>query len=185
MGRGESFASILAAAQAGAEWALADLYAQFNPRLERYFAARAPTSGEDLAAETWIGVARALREFRGDEKSFRSWLFTIGYRRLADHWKQTASDPDPVDPSAMTAWAGSSDPEAVVIEALSAREAARRIVGCLSADQADVVLLRLLGDLDAEQVGEVLGKRPGAVRALQHRAVQKLKEEFSLEGVTE
>jgi RNA polymerase sigma factor (sigma-70 family) len=184
MGTGEAFESILGAAQAGADWAFAKLYVEFNPPLERYFAARAPTSREDLASETWVGAARGLGEFRGDERRFRSWLFTIAYRRLVDHWKQEASAPDLLDPAAMRGWVGSDDPEESAVEAMSALEAARRIVGCLSADQADVVLLRLLGDLDVDQVAEVLGKQPGAVRALQHRALQKLKKEISLEGVT-
>jgi RNA polymerase sigma-70 factor, ECF subfamily len=185
MGRGAAFESILAAAQAGADWALAKLYVEYNPPLERYFGARAPASREDLASETWIGAARGLGEFRGDERRFRSWLFTIAYRRLVDHWKQAAAAPDLLDPAAMRGWVGEDDPEETAVEAMSAQEAARRIAGCLSSDQADVVLMRLLGDLDVDQVAEVLGKRPGAVRALQHRALQKLRKEISLEGVTQ
>jgi RNA polymerase sigma factor (sigma-70 family) len=184
MATGDEFESTLAAAQMGAEAAFATLYAEFNPRLERYFAARAPGAGEDLASETWMGAARALGEFRGDERQFRSWLFTIAYRRLMDHWNERATNPDLMDPAAMTAWVGTDDPEQSVIGAMSAQEAARRIVGCLSAEQADVVLLRLLGDLDIDDVAAILGKRPGAIRALQHRALRKLKKEISLEGVT-
>jgi RNA polymerase sigma factor (sigma-70 family) len=185
MAAAEAFESILAAAQTGAEWAFEKLYIEFNPRLERYFGARAPAVRDDLTAETWISVAGTLRAFRGDERQFRSWLFTIAYRRLVDHWKQAASAPEPVDPFSMTGRGGDDDPEVAVVESMSAQEAARRIVACLPPDQGDVILLRVLGDLDVEQVAEILGKRPGAVRALQHRALKTLKKEISLEAVTE
>lgn len=179
-----AFESVLAAAQSGAEWAFDRLYADLNPSLASFFAARAPYGGEDLAAETWMGVARAIGGFRGDEERFRSWLFTIAYRRLVDYRNRAISDPDLVDPSAMTAWVGGDDPEATAIEAMSTQAAARLVVTCLSAEQADVVLLRLLGDLDVDQVAEILRKRPGAVRALQHRALRKLRQEISLSSVT-
>lgn len=181
----EAFESILSAAQAGAEWAFEKLYVEFNPRLERYFGARAPGVREDLTAETWISVAGTLPAFRGDGRQFRSWLFTIAYRRLVDHWKAAATEPEPVDPITMTVREGGHDPADAVVDSMSAQEAARRIVACLPPDQADVVLLRVLGDLDVDQVAGIVGKRPGAVRALQHRAVKTLKKEISLEAVTE
>ena len=45
---------------------------------------------------------------------------------------------------------------------------------CLPADQAEIVLLRVLGDLDVAQVAAIVGKSPGAVRIAQHRALQRL-----------
>jgi RNA polymerase sigma factor (sigma-70 family) len=185
VGIGEAFESTLVAAQAGAEWAFAQLYGEFNHRLLRYFAARAPDAADDLTAETWFGAAKALGEFRGDETQFRSWLFTIAHRRLADYWKQRPTRAESVDPSRLMDRVGTESADRRADEIMSADEAVRRIVRSLSPDQADVILLRVLGDLDVEEVASILGKRPGAVRALQHRALQKLKREISMEGVTE
>lgn len=181
----DAFESVLAAAQTGAEWAFERLYVEYNPRLERYFGGRSPAAGEDLTAETWISAARGLAGFEGDETKFRSWLFTIAHRRLVDHIRQRAGVPEPVDPASVTGGEGGVEPEASVVESMSGREAALRITRVLPPDQAEVVLLRVLGELDVAQVAEIVGKRPGAVRALQHRALRKLKEEFSLEGITE
>ena len=47
----------------------------------------------------------------------------------------------------------------------------------LPADQAEVVLLRVVGELSAEETGHVMGKRPGTVRVLQHRALERLSRE--------
>ena len=189
---GEAFESVLVAAQAGAEWAFAALYDDFNPRLLRYFVARAPRVADDLAAETWLGVAGGLRTFAGDEPSFRSWLFTIAHRRLVDHWRDQAADAGGATSGTygMAAHAPtpgadlSQGPEEIVVGADSAQAAARKIASLLSPDQAEVILLRVVGGLDLEQVAEVLGKRPGTIRVLQHRALKKLAREISLEDVT-
>jgi RNA polymerase sigma-70 factor (ECF subfamily) len=51
---------------------------------------------------------------------------------------------------------------------------AARVVAVLPHDQADVVLLRVLGGLEVDDVARVLHKQPGAVRALQQRALRRL-----------
>jgi DNA-directed RNA polymerase specialized sigma24 family protein len=42
----------------------------------------------------------------------------------------------------------------------------------------------VIGQLDAETVGTILGKRPGTVRVMQHRALRRLASVLELEGVT-
>jgi RNA polymerase sigma-70 factor (ECF subfamily) len=46
----------------------------------------------------------------------------------------------------------------------------------LSDEQLEVVLLRVVGDLDASQVAALLGRTENWVRVTQHRAVQRLAE---------
>ncbi len=182
---GSEFEGVLAAAQAGGEWAFAVLYRDLNPRLVRYLGAKAPGVAEDLAAETWLGAARGLGSFQGDEGAFRGWLFTIAGRRLVQHWRDTARRPaTPVAPGSLLERRAADDPEAEGLAAVSAQEAARTIAAALSPDQADVVLLRMLGGLDVDQVAAVLGKRPGTVRVLQHKALRRLADRFSPEVLT-
>lgn len=69
--------------------------------------------------------------------------------------------------------------EAEVVAASAGDDAARRIVSLLPADQAEVILLRVVGDLSVEQVAEIVGKRPGTVRVLQSRGLKRLSEYFS------
>jgi RNA polymerase sigma-70 factor (ECF subfamily) len=65
-----------------------------------------------------------------------------------------------------------------------ALDAALRRVARLPDDQAEVVALRVLAGLSAEQVAEIVGKRAGAVRVLQHRGLRRLANELTAEGVT-
>jgi RNA polymerase sigma-70 factor (ECF subfamily) len=182
----EDFPAVLAAAQSGAEWALGRIYRELNPSLLRYLAAQAPGAAEDLASETWLGAARRLRGFRGDEEAFRAWLFTIAHHRLVQHWRQAKRRPSvPADPATMADHPAVDNPESQVVDAAVAVAAARRITELLSPAQAEVVLLRVLAGLDVDHVAAVLGKRPGAVRVLQTRALRNLAyRNFTLEEVT-
>ena len=80
--------------------------------------------------------------------------------------------------------AGRDDPEAAALDAVSADEVRRRLVELLPPDQADVVLLGVVGGLDTRRIADVLGKRPGTVRVLQHRALRRLAKAFDAPGVT-
>ncbi len=183
---GAEFQSVLAAAQTGAEWAFAVLYRDLNPRLSRYFWAQAPSVAEDLASETWLAAARRLPSFRGDEEAFRGWLFTIGRRRLIQHWRDSQRHPSrPADPATLSDGIAPDDTEAAALDAAGAREAAQAIAAALSRDQADVILLRVLAGLSVDEVARILGKRPGAVRVLQHKALRRLAGKFSLAEVTQ
>ena len=72
----------------------------------------------------------------------------------------------------------------MVLDDLTAQGAVERLVHCLPADQAEIVLLRVLGELDIEQIAGVVGKSTGAVRVAQHRALQRLQRAFRKKSVT-
>ncbi len=182
---GEEYRDVLDAARAGEERAFARLYRDLNAPLLRYFAAHAPSEAEDLASETWLAAARRLGSFEGDERDFRAWLFTIAHRRLVQHWRDAARRPRQVaGAETFETVLGSSDTEREALEATEAVAAARALAAALTRDQAQVVLLRVLGELTVEEVAAALGKRPGTVRVLQHRALRRLAEKFALDHVT-
>lgn len=179
VGRDADFQALLRAAQAGAEWALARLYRDAHPRLLRYLRARHAVDPDDLAADVWLEAATKLERFHGDEVDLRRWLFTIARRRLVDGKRREARRrTEPVAAETLASVPAPDDPEAAAIGAVTLETALRR-VAALPRDQADVVLLRVLGDLSVEDVAELLGKRPATVRVLQHRALARLSRELS------
>ena len=180
----EAFDSVLAAAQAGAEWALTILYRELHPRVLRYLSARERVEAEDVASEVWLDVASGLHRFEGDEAGFRAWVFTIARRRLLDLRRRAAVRKTTPTPHEMLGDRGIGNVEEEALAALGTDEALAWIAD-LSPDQADVVLLRVLGDLSVGEVAAIVHKRPGAVRALQHRALRKLARTVSRELVTE
>ena len=169
----EQFEPVLAAARTGAEWAIAALYRQHNPRLLRYLRAQAGDDAQDIASETWMDAARGLKAFDGDEDGFRGWLFTIARRRLIDHRRRQGRRSGEADATG----AARSAEDAAFAGGLG-DEAARRILAALPPELAEIVLLRVVADLDVERVAQITGRKPGTVRVMQHRALRRLARDF-------
>jgi RNA polymerase sigma-70 factor (ECF subfamily) len=181
VGFGDQFGPVLAAARTGDEWALAALYREFHPGLLRYLRAQEPNDGEDLVADAWLDAATGLDRFQGDEWAFRRWLFTIARRRLIDHRRRRGRAPrSGAGLDALVERPGPDDTEGAVL-ASDDTEAALARIAALPPDQGEVILLRVLAGLDVAEVAEILGKKPGAVCVLQHRALQRLAEQFARE----
>ena len=88
---GESdFETVLAAARAHEAWALERLYTTLAPAVAGFLRLQSAAEPDDLTSEVFVGVLRNLSTFRGDEGHFRSWVFTIAYRRLTDERRASA-----------------------------------------------------------------------------------------------
>lgn len=172
------FPALLQRAAQGDENAATELFAEYHPRLERFLRGLEPKAADDLVGEVWLAVARGLPGFDGGAAEFSAWLFTIARNRLADHRRTAARRrTDPVGDLAdrgLDATDAASDPAVVVVGRLSAAQAVALVATHLPAEQAEVVLLRVVGGLDVAQVAAVLGRTAGWVRVNQHRALQRL-----------
>jgi RNA polymerase sigma-70 factor (ECF subfamily) len=73
------------------------------------------------------------------------------------------------------------DPAEEVAALVDGSDAVRRIAALLPAVQAEIVLLRVVGELSVEEVAAIVGKRPATVRVAQHRALRRLARELSRE----
>jgi RNA polymerase sigma-70 factor (ECF subfamily) len=173
----------LARAQDGDPDALRQLFRAYQPRLLRFLRGLEPAAAEDLAGEVWLAVAGRLDRFVGGERDFRAWLFAVARNRLADHRRRAARRPrlvaidgELVD-TASSQHQGSSgdgDPADLAVDRLSAQAAIDALVADLSPDQAEVVLLRVVGGLSVEEVAALTARSPGGVRVLQHRALKRM-----------
>ena len=178
----QDFETVLAAARAGAEWAWAALYRDLAPGVAGYLRSRGAQEPDDITGEVFLQVVRDLARFTGSERELRAWVFTIAHHRLLDD--RRARGRRPVEPAGADLAPPGGAPGADE-EALGALGAARvrRVLGALSADQQAVLALRILGDLTVEEVAGVLGRRVGAVKALQRRGLAAARREIEREGV--
>jgi RNA polymerase sigma-70 factor (ECF subfamily) len=166
------FEGALAAAAAGAESAFARLWREHQPVLLRYLRVAAADAAEDLASETWLEASRDLGGFSGGSDAFRAWLFTIARHQVLDHRRRGARRPKTAGPDVPDR-SGGPDPADAVEEALST-ERALRLIATLPPDQAEALVLRVVGGLDVAAVARIMGKRPGHVRVLTHRGLRAL-----------
>ena len=146
-------------------------FAQLQEDMIRYLRAVAGADvAEDVASQVWVEVVGRASEFRGDEAALRRLVFATARRRALDQhrrwWRRKVNLHPPGDRVLeRAAW---EDPE--VVE----RDRALMWIARLPKAQAEVVLLRVIGDLSTEEVAEMTGRSPGSVRVLQHRALRRL-----------
>jgi RNA polymerase sigma factor (sigma-70 family) len=180
----ENFKATLKAARAGDEPAWRAIYAELAPPLLGYLRAKGATNPEDLLGEVMLQIVRDLPGFKGGKRDFKAWAFTIAHHRLLDERRHDARRPaEPTPGPELERLGPLGDTEDDALRGLSAERVAN-LLSQLSPDQQNVILLRVLGDLTCEQTAEVLGKTEGAVKALQHRGLQAIKNELQKERVT-
>lgn len=180
MGDRVPFARVLAGAQADAPWAYERLYRSLSPSVCGYLRIQGAADPEDLTSEIFLGAFRGIRTFAGDEAQFRSWVFTIAHRRLTDERRARGCRPLLADAALPDAAGGDVEEEA--LRRLSA-ERVRTLCAGLAPDQGDVLVLRLVSGLTVEAIAGILGKTPGAVKALQRRGLCALRRNLEHQGV--
>ena len=167
------FAETLACAQQGDEAAFTELFRSLNPGVVRYLTVLGGRSlAEDLAAETWISALRTFTSFSGDERAFRAWLFTIARARWVDAVRAQSRRPELITDT--TPDAPSDDDVHAQVELGFTTEWALSVIATLPADQAEVVTLRVVGQLEVGEVAELTGRTANHVRVLTHRGLKRL-----------
>lgn len=131
---------------------------------------------EDLAHQVflraWVELQRGA--YRDQGHPFGSWLYRIARNLVIDHWRRLkyAVSLDETAEELPT-----NDPE--LGERLDRNRDARALVHAiqkLKEIEQDVLLLRFTEELPVKTVAETLGKTEGAVKLIQHRAIEKLRE---------
>lgn len=181
---GDSFPNVILAARSGAEWAWATLYRELAPSIRGYLRFRGAEEPDDLLGEVFLQLVRDLDGYDGNERDFRAWVFTIAHHRLLDARRRQARRPVHSVPDLfleLEADVGDVEDEAMTGLTLSR---VRELIGRLSPDQQDVVLLRLFGELSVPEVAGIVGKRVGAVKAALRRGLATLRKEISREAVS-
>ncbi len=179
----DDFDEVLARARAGSAEAFTLLYEDLVRPVAAYLRARGVRDVEDLTSEVFLAVFTSVGRFTGGQVPFRSWVFTIAHRRLVDHWRSgSRSVPQaPYEPQDDDRSTESAENQALDV---LGEERALELLAMLTDDQREVLVLRIVADLTVEQVAEVVGKRPGAVKALQRRGLSTLRRILESEAVT-
>jgi len=160
--------------------AIEALLEQIRPMVVRYCRARlGQLSGhyhiaDDVAQEVCIAVVYALPRYRDMGRPFASFVFGIASHKVADAMRNAARLAIPTEdlPDGPDERPG---PEETVVAYIEA-ERARALLARLPEHQRELLVLRVLTGLSAEETGHALGMSPGAVRVAQHRALARLRE---------
>jgi RNA polymerase sigma-70 factor (ECF subfamily) len=165
---------LVVAARSGQAWALTEIWQRHAPAVSGYLRVRGAQDPDDLTSEVFLAVFERLPSFHGDDADLRAFVFTVAHHRLVDDLRRRSRRGESLPYDAAEDPRVSASAEAIALDALG-EQRVHELLGALSPDQREVILLRVLGDLSLEQTAHVVGKRVGAVKALQHRALASLR----------
>jgi RNA polymerase sigma-70 factor (ECF subfamily) len=156
--------------------AFGELYQYFLPKIFGYFSARVKKKevSEELTSTVFLKVAENIKTFSAKKgMSFSGWIFRIAHNVLVDYWR------------AKKATITTESEEACAIpsqENLSketeVREHMRAVEKCLDRlplTEREIIRMRAWEGCEYEEIGEIVGKKSGAIRMALSRALEKMR----------
>lgn len=183
-----AFHELVRSSMQGEQEAVATLFAWVRPAIVRYCRSRIGRSGsayssaDDVAQEICMAVLGALARYGDEPESFLPFVYGIAAHKVADAHRaagRNRSEPVAEVPDEPETDAG---PEQRAMQQDLSRRM-KDLLDVLPDKQRDIVLLRVVVGLSAEETAEAIGSTPGAVRVAQHRALARLRKTLSAEEV--
>ncbi len=165
---------VITRARAGDRQAFAELYDEYVDRVYRYllFRVREAADAEDLTSEVFTRAFANIQRYRWQGKSFLAWLYTIARNAVTDRMRRARPTVDLTDALGVLDGAPTAHE---YVEANDRAAALRRAITKLTNEQQEVLLLRFMQSCSSQEVARLMGKNEGAVRALQFRALVRLR----------
>ena len=165
---------VIERARTGDRAAFAELYDTHCDAVYRYilYRVREPADAEDLCSEVFTRAFANIHRYRWQGKSFLAWLYTIARNAVTDRRRRDRPTVDLDDAYGVAEEGPTAHDRAVRGEQV---DALRGAVKHLTTEQQEVLVLRFIENMSSRQVAQVLGKNEGAIRALQFRALGRLR----------
>ena len=168
--------------------AVGNVIALIRPMVVRYCRARlgrmdrSSVSADDVAQEVCLAVLTALPGYRVQGRPFLAFVYGIASHKVIDaHRAATRNRSEPVAdiPDAVES---SDGPEQRALRIELSSEMGK-LLDTLPDKQREILVLRVVVGLSAEETAEAVGSTPGAVRVAQHRALARLRKSMPEEEV--
>ncbi|SDO07161.1 RNA polymerase sigma-70 factor, ECF subfamily [Lentzea jiangxiensis] len=179
-GRPDTADDHVARAVAGDKVAIERLLGTIRPLIVRYCRARVGSfaSADDVAQDVCLAVLTSLPSYRDQGRPFLAFVYGIAAHKVADSFRsfsRNRAEAVPELPESMDTAAG---PEQRAMQGELSDQMAV-LLRVLPEKQREIVVLRVVVGLSAEETAEAVGSTPGAVRVAQHRALNRLRKEIS------
>lgn len=161
--------------------AISELYAAYAGMVLRYLHIRVSELelAQDLTQEVFIKIINGIERFEyRDEKAFLGWIYTIAANVLHSHQRRRRVVSTPFDTRDDLVDTSSQND----VRQITDRVVLQQAIGQLTRDQQQVLTLRFFADLSNSEIAGLLRRTEGAVKAIQHRALQSLQKILNREA---
>jgi RNA polymerase sigma-70 factor, ECF subfamily len=166
--------SLLERAQRFEKEALAEIFDRYNAGIYRY-AMRLlgdPELARECMAETFSRFLNALQRGAGPNEYLRAYLYRIAHNWVTDHYRSKAPPSLPLDPELRID--PTEEPPHLVGNEMEIQQL-RSALALLTPEQRQVITLKYLEEWGIEEIARAMNKPVGAIKALQHRAIEALR----------
>ncbi|MGY2083783.1 sigma-70 family RNA polymerase sigma factor [Blastococcus sp. SYSU DS0539] len=162
-------------AQGGDAEAFGQLYDHYVTLVHRYAYHRVGdrATAEDITSETFVRALRRIDSLSFQGRDVGAWLVTIARNIIRDQVKSSRFRLEISTADMRDADRATDGPEDAVLQHLT-NEQLLACVRQLGSEQQECIVLRFLHGLSVSETAEIMGKKDGAIKALQHRAVRRL-----------
>jgi RNA polymerase sigma-70 factor (ECF subfamily) len=162
-------------AQDGDAEAFGELYDHYVTMVHRYVYHRVGdrATAEDVTSETFVRALRRIDSLSFQGRDVGAWLVTIARNIIRDQVKSSRFRLEVTTADMRDADRATEGPEDAVVQHMTNQ----RLLECvqqLGSEQQECIVLRFLHGLSVSETAEIMGKKDGAIKALQHRAVRRL-----------
>lgn len=165
--------ALLTRSRQGDREAFGELYSKYLDAIYRYIFFRVNQNreeAEDLTEIVFFKAWEHIKKYHANGKTLKAWLYTIAHNSVIDHWRKRKRflklDEAMADPRL--------DLESALVRN-GVNEKLLQAVDMLTDDQKQVVILKFIEGVDNKQLVGILNKKEDAIRALQHRALKRLR----------
>ena len=150
------------------------VYQEFSPAVLGYLRSRDVEDPEGMTQEVFLSVYARLAEVHGGTKGLKALVFSVAHARYVDEHRRRVKGPRTVDYTPETDPRCSTSAEDQLLAA-EGSDNVKAMLGTLQQEQQEVIALRVVADLSVETTAAIMGKTPGAIKQLQHRALCRLR----------
>jgi RNA polymerase sigma-70 factor (ECF subfamily) len=163
---------IVRRAQAADPAALSAIYERYAPGIFRYVYYRVGDVelAHDIQSDVFLRMLEGIERYEDRGWSIGSWLYRIAHARTVDSLRRRDRHPQ----SSLEEWDAITESPDQALDGSLRHSALRKALDSLCEAQRHVVLLRHVYGLSLEETARQMGRSVGSIKALQHRAHERV-----------
>lgn len=174
----EAEKELIRRAKEGESQAFGELYDHYSPQIYRFIFLKVgdKEETEDLTHQVFLKAYENMPAYENQGFPFSSWLYRIARNKVTDHYRTKKSNIplESANPEIFIGTASASD----MLDGVLESERVMKAVGTLKPEYQDVVIMRFVEGLSLKETADNMDKSVGAIKLIQYRAMQELKEKL-------
>lgn len=161
--------------------AFSELYEAHAPRVYRYLLSRTsdPAEAEELTSRTFLNALTRLHQFRGGGARFQSWVMSIAHNLLVNWYRDRGRRPPTEALDAAEGVPASIPGPEASLETNELIAMVRQAISGLPPERQQLIALKYVDGRTNAEIGRMMGRSEGAIKALHHRTLRELQERLA------